>query len=142
MDRWAEEPDGGLDSVFDAIRSELPQTRAWIVANKALADRYGLPLVAYEGGQHLTTFRGGKSDARFRAANRDPRMGAALRTLVDDWKDAGGQLFVAFEYAEQSARGGFWGMKEHQRDDAAPKWQAMRALRDAPCWWNRCNQSP
>ena len=27
---------------------------AWLSKHKALAGRYGLPLVAYEGGQHLT----------------------------------------------------------------------------------------
>jgi len=59
---------------------------------------------------------------------------------VQDWKAAGGQLFLAFDYTEQSTRGGFWGMKEHQRDDAAPKWQAIKALRDGPCWWDGCKR--
>jgi len=140
VDRWADEPDGGLATAFGVITNELPRTRSWIVANKQVADRHGLPLVAYEGGQHLFTWRGGKTEALFRAVNRDPRMGAALKTVVDDWKAAGGQLFVAFDYTEPSGRGGFWGMKEHQRDDAAPKWQATQTLRDAPCWWNGCRR--
>jgi hypothetical protein len=142
VDAWADTPDGGLSAVFDEIGRELPRTREWIVANKQVADRHGVPLVAYEGGQHLVVYRGGKAEAMFRAANRDARMGAALKTLVEDWRAAGGGLFVAFDYAEPSGRGGFWGMKEHQRDDAAPKWQAVKALRDAPCWWNDCNRRP
>jgi hypothetical protein len=72
----------------------------------------------------------------FRAANRDPRMGAALRQLADDWKAAGGEVLIPFSYTQLSTMGGAWGMKEHQRDDAAPKWQAIRAARAAPSWWN------
>ena len=161
VDRWADEPDGGMEKIFREITGRdaegrpvapalvapgspvpregaLAQAKAWIAASRQVADRYGLPLVAYEGGQHLQTYRGGRTEAMFRAANRDPRMGAALKQLVADWQAAGGQLFVAFSYTQQATRGGFWGMKEHQRDDAAPKWRAIRELRDAPCWWEGC----
>ncbi|HEX6361899.1 MAG TPA: hypothetical protein VFZ93_03025 [Albitalea sp.] len=162
VDRWPDEPDGGLGKLFLELTGRDPeghpatpalhglpgssapregalaQARAWTVANKQVAERFGLPLVAYEGGQHLHTYRGGKVEAMFRAANRDPRMGAVLRQLVDDWKAAGGELFVAFSYVQQSTRGGAWGMKEHQRDDAAPKWRAIEALRDEGCWWKGC----
>jgi hypothetical protein len=131
LERWLGEPDGGLGSLFAAIDGLMPKTRAWIAASREVADKHRLPLVAYEGGQHLTTNLGGRVEALFRAANRDPRMGAAITRLVNDWKAEGGQLFVAFDYVEPSARGGSWGMKENQRDDAAPKWQAIKALRDA-----------
>jgi hypothetical protein len=132
LDRWLSEPDGGLTSLFAAIDGLMPKTRAWIAASREVAERHHLPLVAYEGGQHLTTNRGGGTEALFRAANRDKRMGAALARLVNDWKAEGGGLFVAFDHVEPSVRGGSWGMKEHQRDDAAPKWQAIKALRDGP----------
>ncbi len=135
---WTADPDGGLDKVFREIDAGLEQTKGWVVASKKVADQHGLPLIAYEGGQHLFTGRGGKTEAMLHAANRDPRMGAAITRLVDDWKAAGGQLFVAFSYTQQPGGGGFWGMKEHQRDDAAPKWRAIKALRDQACWWRGC----
>jgi hypothetical protein len=139
VDAWAAEPDGGLDSIFREINGHaLPEAKDWNVASKQAADEYGLPLVGYEGGQHLVTYSGGKAEALFLAANRDPRMGAALRTLAADWKDAGGQLFMAFSYTERPSPFGSWGMKEYQRDDAAPKWQAIKALRDGACWWSGC----
>ena len=161
VEAWANEADGGLDKVFREITGRdaagnlvtpplyvaggwtpkdgsLAETRRWIVSSKALADTYGIPMVAYEAGQHLHTYRGGKTEAMFRAANRDPRMGAAMKQLADDWEAAGGQLFVPFSYAQRAVMGGAWGMKEHQRDDAAPKWQAIQALRDAACWWSGC----
>jgi hypothetical protein len=162
VDAWAEEPDGGLDRIFREITGRdaegrpavptlhgrpgssvpregaLAQARAWIVASRAMAERFGVPLIAYEGGQHLHAWRRGPSSTMFRAANRDPRMGAAMTQLVRDWQDAGGELFVVFSYVQQPGHSGFWGMKEHQRDEAAPKWRAIRALRDEPCWWEGC----
>ena len=156
---WADLPDGGMDMMFrqltglDAAGNPVPPplsfngwstdnsmslVQTWIVWNKAVADQYGLPLVAYEAGQHLQTFTGGKMEVMFHAANRHPRMGAAMKQLADVWKAAGGQMFVPLSYAQLSGRGFFWGMKEHQHDDAAPKWQAIKALRDEPCWWAGC----
>jgi hypothetical protein len=158
---WALEPDGGLNTVFRELTGRdaagqpaapplasasswttrdgaLAEVKGWAVANKQVADAYGLPLVAYEAGQHLVTYRGGSTEAMFRAANRDPRMGAALQRLAADWKAAGGQLLLAFSYTQRSGTFGSWGMKEHQRDDAAPKWQAIRTLRDEACWWSEC----
>ncbi|HEX6364121.1 MAG TPA: hypothetical protein VFZ93_14285 [Albitalea sp.] len=163
MDAWANEADGGMDKVFRELTGRdakgnpvtpplhvaggwtpkdgsLPEVKRWIVSSKAVADQYGLPLVAYEAGQHLHTYRGGKVEEMFRKANRDPRMGAAMRQLAEDWKAAGGQVLIPFSYAQTSERGGAWGMKEHQRDDTAPKWQAVKAARDAGCWWSGCQQ--
>src|SRR2546423_562085 len=163
VDRWPDEPDGGLASLFREITgrdadgriaapplataaswtprdSALAEVRGWMFASKQVADAYGLPMVAYEGGQHLSMWRGGKTDAMFHAANRDARMGAAIKQLAEDWKAAGGQLFVPFSYTQMPATGGAWGMKEHQRDDSAPKWQAVKALRDGACWWSGCEK--
>jgi hypothetical protein len=156
VDRWAEDPSTGLAALFSEITGSdgmpplfapgsrtpregaLEQAAGWIAASKKVADKYGLPMVAYEGGQHLTVSRGGKAEALFRAANHDPRMGAAMERLVQAWKAAGGQLFMAFSYTQRPGRFGFWGMKEEQRDDQAPKWLAIRKLRDEPCWWSGC----
>jgi len=163
VEAWANDPDGGLGKIFQELTGRdaagnqvvpplytaggwtpkdgaLAETRSWIVASKKVADSYGIPLVAYEAGQHLHTYRGGKMEAMFRAANRDPRMGAAMKQLAEDWKAAGGELFVPFSYTQLSERGGAWGMKEHQRDDAAPKWRAIKAVRDSGCWWSDCTK--
>ncbi|WP_280152130.1 hypothetical protein [Piscinibacter sp. XHJ-5] len=155
VDRWADDPASGLTALFSEITGRdtpplytpggrtpregaLEQAAGWIAASKKVADRHGVPMVAYEGGQHLTVPRGGKAEALFRAANHDPRMGAAMQRLIEAWKAAGGQLFVVFSYTQQPGRGGFWGMKEAQRDEEAPKWQAIMKMRDEPCWWSGC----
>jgi hypothetical protein len=161
LQRWTQESDGGLDQLFRELngrdtqgRSLAPplfastgkgpatgaieQAREWIAANKNLAEKYKLPLIAYEGGQHLMTDKGGKVDALFRAANRDRRMGVALTRNLQDWKASGGELFVMFTYTVKSGRFGYFGLKEDQFDDDSPKWQAVKALRQQPCWWDGC----
>jgi hypothetical protein len=159
--QWMNEPDGGLDLLFRELsgRDEqgrrvkpplfaatgktpaggaLEQAREWMLDSKKLADKHGLPLISYEGGQHLVAAQGGKLEALFFAANRDPRMGAALSRNLDDWRAAGGQLFVFYTYARKSSRFGPFGLKEDLFDDAAPKWQAVKAMRQQRCWWAAC----
>lgn len=162
VDRWAEEPDGGLATLFRELtgrdadgqpvtpplfaatgrsprRGAMEHTRGGIVQNKKVADAHGLPLIAYEGGQHLVMRRPGKTHDMFKAAQRDPRMAAALSGHFDDWKAAGGELYVVFNYTDRG-RLTFFGLKEHQLDEAAPKWQAVKAFRDQPCWWKGCTR--
>jgi hypothetical protein len=161
VDAWPDLPDHGLDKVFTELfaqdRDGRPATpplwspksgtpregalglsRGWIAASKKLADAHRLALYAYEGGQHLTVYRNKKTDAMFVEANRDPRMGRAFKRHFEDWKDAGGQLYVPFSYLGRPGSGNYWGLKEHPRDQVSPKWQAVRAWRDAPCWWKDC----
>ncbi|MBK8455158.1 MAG: hypothetical protein WAQ53_07205 [Thiofilum sp.] len=93
---------------------------------------YKVRMVAYEGGQHLVHY-GTKSrkehpNPLLSQANRDPRMGQAYTQLLQGFKQAGGQLFVAFSSPRPHAFFGFWGMKEHilQPDNQAPKLQALQ----------------
>jgi hypothetical protein len=47
---------------------------------------------------------------------------------------------MPYTHVKRTGRSGSWGLKEHQRDDEAPKWQAVRARRDEPCWWSGCGR--
>lgn len=161
---WLREPDGGLTRLFDEILAQrdgkavppplqgrvtegaakgaLSQAAAWIVGAKAVADRHGLPLLAYEGGQHLTLPPGPLDDNWLKlliAANRDPRMGQAYARHLADWRSAGGQLFMFYSHVSRPGPYGFWGLKSSQAADADPKWRAALAYRDdTPCWWRGC----
>ncbi|MEK8030667.1 hypothetical protein AACH06_07490 [Ideonella sp. DXS29W] len=158
---WTRAADG-LDQLFQELLGEdrrgmpakaplpataggaLMQSRGWMAADKKLADEFGLPLWAYEGGQHLT-LPPGSSDAAWlgliTAANRDARMSRAYQRHLADWQAAGGQVFVWFNHAGRPSKFGAWGLKETQFSDAFPKWQAVRAARDdQPCWWKGCLQ--
>jgi hypothetical protein len=158
------DPDGGLDRLFEELTGvdkrgaavptplqghpeaaqggALVQVRGLVRTARVLAERHGLPLWAYEGGQHLTMPPGGDDPAWLdfiTRANRDPRMGRAYERHLADWRAAGGQLFVWFNHVTVPSRWGVWGLKETQFADAAVKWQAVRAARDGlPCWWPGC----
>jgi len=160
---WYADADGGLSKLFTEINgadasgtaitaplaalSNFPggargMTKGWMTTTKAVADTYGLPMWAYEGGQHLVPFPG-DTDANFYnlvlAANRDARMGTAYSQDLADWKAAGGQVFAYYNHVSPASKFGFWGAKETLGDNANPKWQAILHARDgAACWWSGC----
>jgi len=160
---WYADADGGLSKLFSEINgadasgtpitaplaslSKFPagargMSKGWMTTTKAVADTYGLPMWAYEGGQHLLPY-GGDTDANFYnlvlAANRDARMGTAYSQDLADWKAAGGQVFAYYNHVSPASKYGFWGAKETLGDNANPKWQAILQARDASaCWWAGC----
>lgn len=160
---WYSDPDGGLTKLFEELNGADPtgapmlaplasltkwnagarsMSNAWMVGTKAVADKYGLPMWAYEGGQHLVP-PGGDTDAAFlnliTTANRDPRMQAAYQQDLADWKAAGGQTFTYYNHVGIASKYGMWGAKLTLDDNSAPKWKAVTQARDATsCWWSGC----
>jgi hypothetical protein len=160
---WYTQPDGGLTQLFNEIMGSeattttvaplaaagsnvaggsLAQIRSWMVANKAIADQFNIPLWAYEGGQGLAP-PGGDNDATlvtlFTNANRDPRMAAAYTKMLADWQAAGGQTFSLYDDVAAPSKYGFWGLKENMFDTNAVKWNAVTKVRDTvSCWWSGC----
>jgi hypothetical protein len=100
-------------------------------SNSAIAKKYGLALVGYEGGQSLVGYYGAENDntmtALFKAANRSPRMNALYAQYLSNWVGAGGDLLVSFNEAGASTKYGSWGALEYQDQDplTAPKFQAL-----------------
>ncbi|MCK5903446.1 MAG: CBM9 family sugar-binding protein [Cocleimonas sp.] len=110
--------------------------------------RYGVDLVAYEGGQHLVDHKTHSlsegATPYLLKANRDPRMGRLYFELLNGWKDAGGKLFVLFSAPRSYTWHGSWGVKEYiaQVPSLAPKYQAILSFnRTTPCWWEGCTSS-
>jgi hypothetical protein len=121
-----------VDQLFAAMNSTaLPQVYAWMDANAALARKYGLELVAYEGGQSLHGYSGVENNntisALFDAANRDPRMGQLYTVYLNAWKARGGGLFVHYLNCLNYTKWGRWGALEHmnQTSSNAPKYGAI-----------------
>jgi hypothetical protein len=163
---WYKDADGGLSKMFEeilavdangnkvtpplygkTIESKLggavEATKTWVVDNKAVADKFALPMLSYEGGQHLTMW-GGDTDQKwqdlFIAANRDPRMGKAYTKMMENWQAAGGQTFTFYSHIARPTGWGAWGAKETQYTTQGVKWQAMLPYRDTrSCWWTGCN---
>ena len=100
-------------------------------ANIAVAAKYGMATVAYEGGQHLVGLNGaenhGALTAVFKSANRHPRMKALYDEYLQNWKAAGGDLFVNYSDLSAYTKHGSWGALESMTQDptTAPKYQSL-----------------
>jgi hypothetical protein len=100
-------------------------------SSAAVARKYGLRLVAYEGGQSLAGYYGAENDsvmtALFKAANRSGRMNALYAQYLADWVAAGGDLFAHYSDVTAYTKYGNWGALEYQDQDpnTAPKYQAL-----------------
>jgi hypothetical protein len=86
--------------------------------DKAVADKYGVKLIAYEGGQHMVAFVKDqelvkKISATMHACNRHPRMGEMYRRYYDEWARLGGDVFAVFSSIGQYSNHGAWGLAEH-----------------------------
>ncbi|MDD5393863.1 MAG: membrane protein insertion efficiency factor YidD [Thiothrix sp.] len=135
-----------LDEVFAAIDNTydpygLPALRTLITNQAAEAARFGKALYAYEGGQHLTV--DGDTDAirrtLFEEANLSPEMGVRYTTLLNAWKDAGGQQFMLYTQPQSFHTWGLFGIKRslNERRSSAPKYDASMTFQETQgkCWW-------
>jgi hypothetical protein len=98
-----------------------------------VARRFGVELIAYEGGQHLAGSGGAENDVLltdlFVSANRSPRMYDLYRKYLANWFAEGGGLFVAFNDVGKPTKWGSWGAWEHREPvEDAPKARALLEL--------------
>lgn len=129
-------------AVAEQCAADVERIRKNVRIDRALARSFGLPLIAYEGGQHLVTSGAFHQDAPLQRllddANRHPAMGDAYRRYLDMWREEGGELMVMFELVGGFGKWGRWGLMEQllQPVDAAPKYRAVTDfLRANPPWW-------
>jgi hypothetical protein len=145
-----------LDDVFTILDNpndpySLTSLQKHMVNQATVAKSFGKALFAYEGGQHLTVdwLDGTVDNARkyslldfFRAANRDPRMGERYMTLLNAWKNAGGQQFMLYTLPQSFHTFGAFGIKEslNQPRASAPKYDAAMKFQETQgkCWWDGC----
>lgn len=124
--------DWSVDQMLDHFeKTAMPQCIDWMHKSKALADKYGVQLIAYEGGQHMVAFMPDaglvdKVSAVMHAANRNPRMGEIYKRYYDAWAGAGGDLFAVFASTSRFSKYGAWGLAEYYDSKPAdyPKLQA------------------
>lgn len=125
-----------VDDVFEMMMDKgskwgMKTITGYIKKQEKVATSFGVDLLAYEGGQHLVDWDTRKVDQHpnplLYAANRDPRMGIVYDELMDEWKRAGGKLFVAFSAPRIYSWYGSWGIKEHIRQarEDAPKYDSL-----------------
>ena len=90
-----------VDRVLDHMEEEaLPKSIQSMQATQAVAIKYGLTMIAYEGGQHMVGVAGGENNetmtALFHAANAHERMGELYDAYYQAWAETGGICTVPF----------------------------------------------
>jgi hypothetical protein len=130
-----------VEQALDHMETQaLPESVAWIRQQKKVADKYGLKLLAYEGGQHMVGVLGGENNEAmtrlFQAANRHPRMSEIYRKYYDGWTAAGGGLFCYFASTGSWSKWGSWGILEWFDEDTAKSPKFMATMR----WARQCGQ--
>jgi len=125
-----------------ARQTSFPETIEWTKQHAKIAAKYGLELVAYEGGQHFLGTMGLENDDRvtalFGAFNHDPRMGELYKEYLNGWRESGGHWFNHYSDCALSSKWGSWGAMETIRQPVklAPKYQALMTwMEKNPRWW-------
>ncbi len=134
--------------VDPANRYSIGNVLKFVHQQANITRRYGVDLIAYEGGQHLVdhkthSLKEGATPFLLQA-NKDPRMGRLYYHLLSGWKKEGGKLFVLFSAPRSYTWHGSWGIKEYitQTASQAPKYRAALSFsKGKPCWWQGCTSS-
>jgi len=131
-----------VEQALDHLQQKsLPESIRWIQGQKKVADKFGVKLIAYEGGQHMVGVGGGQDNQTitqlFHAANAHPRMAKIYRQYYEAWTAQGGDLFCYFTSIGSWSKWGSWGIMQFYDDDPAqsPKFQASMR------WARACGQS-
>jgi hypothetical protein len=111
-----------VNGIFAKLPAYIDTAIGWAKSNKQVANRYGLRLIAYEGGPSLTGYEPKLLDD-IRTVYRDPRFVGVYNQFLDRWRKEVGGEFVAFD----SAGDGLWGHLEYtaQKIDDAPRMKAL-----------------
>lgn len=139
---WTRNADGGKSRLFQEILhggmlanspagGAMGRLQEQLVANKKLADKYGLQMLAYEAGQHLIRYdppHTVKDPAvlnLFMSVQNDPRMRQAYQQYLNTWARSGGGLMLHFYGIGQPEPKNFFGMLDHLHQPTTPKYQAL-----------------
>jgi hypothetical protein len=128
VERWT------VDMLLDYLEEKaLPIATAAMKGQKAVADKYGLKLVAYEGGQHLVGVLGVENNETvtrlLHAANAHPRMGKLYDRYYEAWEQAGGDLHCHFHSVGTWSKWGSWGLLRHAYEDPKQSPKFMSTMR-------------
>jgi hypothetical protein len=95
------------------------------VQNKAVAAKYGLRYVTYEGGQGITM---SNNVPLLSQIEHDPRMGDAYKTYISQWQTQVGDLLNLFVLTGPVNQFGAWGMWDYAGEplSGSPKMQAVQ----------------
>lgn len=133
----------GVDEFMPRVAEAARASRKAVDDSLKVARKYGLPLAAYEAGQHLVGHSGAENREKltelFHAANRHPGMERIYADYLAAWKQAGGGPMCLFASISEYSKWGSWGLKEWPEDPPArsPKFAAVRQFEESGGrWWS------
>src|ERR671916_3061803 len=107
VESWLNDADGGFGKAFKQLREggllpgfkdSLPDVDNDFRYFLDVAQKKGLKLFVYEGGQHIVGIEGVENNEKltkfFMELNRRPEMYDIYTQLLNSWKQAGGSLFM------------------------------------------------
>ena len=118
--------------ILEACQQSLRENKAIIRKYAQEAQKRGLQLMAYEGGQHLVGYAGAENNEAltklFHDANRHPKMKELYLEDLKNWQESGGGVFCLYASMGRYSKWGSWGLMEFvdQAETTAPKMQAVR----------------
>lgn len=122
-------PDQMVDQMFVSIRGDI---KNFMALNAALAAKYNVRMMAYEGGLGDQTFAFAEPDQKvmtdlYAAASRHPRMKELYNEYFTIWTDLGGDTLNQFSDVGAWSKFGFWGLLEYvtQAVETSPKYQGV-----------------
>ena len=132
-----------MDQFVSYVRTDVfPRETAHMTSHRPVAKKYGLRLLAYEGGQHMVGIAGAEGNAAlntlFDNFNRDPRIKQLYLEYLAIWKREGGELFVHFNDVSRYTKHGRWGALEYVAQPRAesPKFDALMSfIEQNRAWW-------
>ncbi|MDB5581792.1 MAG: cya 17 [Bradyrhizobium sp.] len=145
IDSWAKAGAAGLDAAFKELEFGGALSQNASLANdllkyakqQAVANQYGLNLVAYEGGASLTTSDAPAAmqdelTAFYTQLMNDPRMGALYNKMVTDFAANGGTALNAYNDAGSvGSEYGQWGVLDTIYSSGSTRYDALVALAKA-----------
>lgn len=110
-----------IDAMFASVPKLIDDALRGASENKAVAARYGLRFMAYEGGQHFVAFTP-EAKADLAKLEHDPRMYDAYKAYIGRWNSEIGGLLMLFDSVSNTS----FGMKDYtgQPLSEAPKMRA------------------
>ncbi|NJP08708.1 MAG: hypothetical protein HC866_03860 [Leptolyngbyaceae cyanobacterium RU_5_1] len=121
------------DQIVADLMADIPnEVKTMVEKNANVATKqFGLNMVAYEGGPHLTSHKFGDKEPQvtklYTEVNRHPGMRQVYKAYLDQWKASGGKLFNQFNDVYPPSKWGNWGALEYQNQDinTAPKYLGL-----------------
>lgn len=148
---WNRSGKEGIQKAYEQVKDgrhfecddTLPEVMKNYQYHAKEAARRGLKLLAYEGGQHITSnFSQTQDNEDFVGLhvgiNRNPLIKDLYKINFDNWREAGGGLFMHFVDTSDYTQFGSWGALEYITQETSPKWEALMEFNQVPCWWKEC----